>query len=362
MTKIHVDLNDRSYDIVIEEGLVHRAGAYLTTVLNGKKVALVSDKTVYDLHGTSISNALNGEGFTHTVHTFEPGELSKTTEVVTGLCREFVACGLDRNSAVVAFGGGVVGDIGGFAAAVFLRGIQYVQIPTTLLAECDSSVGGKVGVNLDSVKNLVGSFYQPKAVLIDPELLKTLPRRQLIGGLAEVIKTGLIGDPELYRTIFSHLEDIMNLSDFGLVSKIIARSVTVKAKVVSQDEKESGLRQLLNFGHTIGHAIEAASGGNILHGEAIINGMRAALWISHKKRVLAKSDYENIENNLKKLDCPVTVVGLDFDTILEFIKKDKKNIDRKLRFIVLDSIGSARVTHEVSDNDMKQAFAFIQNN
>ena len=362
MTKIHVDLDERSYDIVIEAGLVHRAGEYLATVLNSKKVALVSDKTVYDLHGTSISNALEKEGFTHTVHTFEPGEKSKTNEVVTNLCREFVESGLDRNSSVVAFGGGVVGDIGGFAAAVFLRGIHYVQIPTTLLAECDSSVGGKVGVNLDSIKNLVGSFYQPKAVFIDPDLLKTLPRRQIVGGLAEVIKAGLIGDAELYNIIFSHLDDIMNLSDMEVVCQIIARSVTVKSKVVSQDEKESGLRQILNFGHTIGHAIEAASGGKILHGEAILNGMRAALWISCGKNVLSESDYEKIENDLRKLEHPVDIDDLDFDTILKFIKKDKKNIDKKLRFVVLDSIGSARLSYEVSDNDMEQAFAFIQNN
>ncbi len=363
MSNIHVDLDDRSYDIVIESGLLRHVGDYLKKVLTGKRLAIISDTTVFELHGVPLLQTLKESGFNCTQHIFEPGEQSKTTEVVTELCRQLVNDQLDRNSAVIAFGGGVVGDVGGFAAAIYLRGIHYVQIPTTLLSVCDSSVGGKVGVNLDGIKNLVGSFYQPKAVFIDPEVLKTLSQRQIVAGLAEVVKTGLISDPKLYHTIYSNLDEIISLSDLDLVADIIRKSVLVKADVVSQDEKESGIRRILNFGHTIGHALEGALGaGTIIHGEAVLLGMRAALRVSHQKKVLSDDDYVRVDTDLKHLIGGIDLKGLDFDTIREYIKKDKKNVDAKLRFVLLESIGNTQISTEISESDMEDAFTYIKHN
>lgn len=361
MISVRIDLGTRSYDILIQPGLIKDAGNYIGSVVNGKKVAVISDTNVGKLYSAIFLQVLRESGLEPVYITIEPGEFSKTMEAITRLCRQFVKAGLDRNSSVIAFGGGVVGDTAGLAAAVFLRGIHFIQVPTTLLADCDSAVGGKVGVNLDNAKNLLGAFYQPKLVLIDPELLKTLPKRELKAGLAEVVKTGLIGDFELYRIIFSNLDNIINLTDMEIMCDIIRRSAIVKADVVSRDERESGLRRILNFGHTIGHAIESVlKGTNILHGEAVLYGMRAATWISHNKSTLSETDYRTIIEDLSRITIPVDISRVSFERIIEFIKKDKKIIDNRLSYILLESIGKPYQTYDVGKTEMAEAFAFIQ--
>lgn len=361
MKKVHVDLDIKSYDIYIGPGLINECGKMLKEILDCKKLAVVSDTQVGSYYGNDLMNILKKSGFDPVYFSVEPGESSKNIETVESLCTQFVHAELDRNSAVIALGGGVVGDIAGFAAAIYLRGIQFVQIPSTLLADCDSAVGGKVGVNLNGTKNLLGSFFQPKAVIIDPDLLKTLPYRQISAGLVEVIKTGLIRDPDLYDLVFSNLEDILNLKNMDLLCKTIEKSVSVKADIVSRDEKESGLRRILNFGHTIGHAIEGFLGGEaILHGEAVLYGMMAASWISRKKGTLNDALFERIISDLTKIKNPADISKISFESISDFIKKDKKRIDNHLHFILLENIGKAYESQSVEESELLEALSYIQ--
>ncbi|MCH8284901.1 3-dehydroquinate synthase [candidate division KSB1 bacterium] len=361
MQKVHVKLDVNSYDIYIGPGIINETGNMLKEMLPGKRIAVVTDTQVGNHYGKNLMRILRKSGFDPVYFSIEPGESSKNIETVESLCTQFVHAGLDRNSSVIAFGGGVVGDVAGFAAAIYLRGIQYVQIPSTLLADCDSAVGGKVGVNLNGTKNLIGSFYQPKAVIIDPDLLKTLPYRQISAGLAEVIKTGLIGNPDLYDLVFANLDDILNLRDMDLLCDIIKKSVLFKADIVSRDEKESGLRRILNFGHTIGHGIEGfLGGGSILHGEAVLYGMLAASWISRKKGTLNDEKFGRIVSDLIKLKNPADISNISFESITDLIKKDKKRLDNRLHFILLEDIGKTYESQSVEESDIFEALSYIQ--
>jgi len=361
MQKVHVNLNINSYDIYIGPGIISESGNILKEILPGKRIAVVTDTQVGNYYGDDLMETLKKSDFDPVCFPIEPGEFSKNIETVESICTQFLQAGLDRNSAIIAFGGGVVGDIAGFAAAIYLRGIQYVQIPSTLLADCDSSVGGKVGVNLNGTKNLIGSFFQPKAVIIDPVLLKTLPYRQISAGLAEVIKTGLIGNSELYELVFSNLDDILRLQDMDLLCNMIKKSVLFKADIVSRDEKESGLRRILNFGHTIGHAIEGfLGGGSILHGEAVLYGMMAASWISRKKETLNDEKFNRIISDLIKIKNPADISNISFQSIAELIKKDKKRLDNHLHFILLEDIGKTYESQSVEESDLFEALSYIQ--
>jgi 3-dehydroquinate synthase len=361
MRTITVNLDSRRYDIVIETGSFFKLGLSIEQVLKTKTIGIVSDTTVWSLYGSQLTEIFNKQGFKTSTFLIQPGESSKTINEVIRLCREFIQAGLDRGTAIIAFGGGVVGDIAGFAAALFLRGVDFVQVPTTLLADCDSSVGGKVGVNLDGAKNLIGTFYQPKQVIIDPVVLKTLPQRELIAGLAETIKTGLIRDPELYQIIFDHLGEIQTVSSLDIISDCIYRSISVKSEIISRDEKESGLRRILNFGHTVGHSLEGVLGSNIiLHGEAVLLGMFTAIEISYAKNILHKADYKRIYNDLLRLPVSVDITFISYKQLASYIKKDKKMADGRLNFVVLESIGNAYCSQEVTEGDIEQAFKSIQ--
>jgi 3-dehydroquinate synthase len=296
--------------------------------------------------------ALTASGFDPFLVTVPAGETTKTLRSVQACCDQLAARRLERQSFIVALGGGVVGDLAGFVAATYLRGLAFVQVPTTLLAQVDSSVGGKVGVNLRAGKNLVGAFYQPRLVLCDLQTLRTLPDREFRAGLAEVIKYGIIRDGALFRRLERDLEALLG-KELTALAAVVARCCQIKAEVVGQDETESGLRAILNFGHTVGHAIEATSGyGNYLHGEAIAVGQVAAAWLSASVGGLAGAEVDRIENLLARAGLPVRIPlpAAQRARVLTAMRLDKKVRGGELRFVLADRIGHARWGREVPMN------------
>jgi 3-dehydroquinate synthase len=282
------------------------------------------------------------------------GEKSKTLFTVEALCSRLAQAGYDRQDALVALGGGVTGDITGFLASAYMRGIPFVQVPTSLLAQVDSSVGGKTGVDLPEGKNLVGAFYQPKAVYIDIDVLKTLPREELLGGLAEVIKYGIIRDSAFFTFLEEYRRKIMKL-DPDIIEKMIYTCCAIKAEVVAADEREGGLRKILNYGHTIGHAVEGASNYELIHGLAIAIGMVAASRLSVLRKTLSPKEAERIYSVISAYGMPVTVPEhLDRLAIKRYLKTDKKAVGGKVFYILPDAIGSTYITDEVT-KDMVDA-------
>lgn len=278
--RVRVELGERSYDILIGKGLLSQAAEYLRPLKLGKHGIIITDTNVEPLYAGPLCDALGKGGFAAEVLSVPGGEASKSLRQANRLFEKLPSCGLDRQSFVIALGGGVVGDLAGFVAASYLRGLALVQVPTSLLAQVDSSVGGKTGVNLPQGKNLVGAFYQPKIVLADIDTLRTLPERELRGGFAEVIKHGAIRDAKFFAWLEQGYKRVLAL-DFEAVTHVVRRCCEIKAEIVSADERESGLRALLNFGHTVGHAMETLSDYNgLLHGEAISMGMCAGAQLS----------------------------------------------------------------------------------
>lgn len=298
--------------------------------------------------------ALKGFDQEPTVLFLPPGERSKRLAQVERLAAEMAYAGADRSALLLAFGGGVVGDLGGFLASIYMRGIAYIQIPTTLLAQVDSSIGGKTGVNLLAGKNLIGSFHYPRAVVAATEVLKTLPPRQLHAGLYESIKAGLIRDRELLRFIEDN-RDRIAAGDSGAIEKVVAASARMKAEVVELDVRESGLRMILNFGHTIGHAIEAEAGyGRLLHGEAIAWGMLTALYISQKRGWLTEADSLRAGSLIRSFHPPLPP-ETSISVLLGAASRDKKNRAGTRRFILLKGLGNAVITEDVTDAEITEA-------
>jgi 3-dehydroquinate synthase len=278
---------------------------------------------------------------------------------VERLTTEMTKAGGDRSSLLIAFGGGVTGDVGGFVSAIYMRGIDYIQVPTTLLSQVDSSVGGKTGVNLQTGKNLVGSFYPPQEVIADIELLRTLPQRELRAGIYESIKAGLIRDAALFRFIESHRE-LIDKGDPASIEKMVAASITIKAEVVTLDERELGVRMFLNFGHTLGHAIEATSGYRVLlHGEAIAWGMLAALDISRRRNMVTEAAARRIEALILSFQ-PPPLPSVTAKRLLQAASGDKKNRAGVRRFVLLKGLGDAVVAEDVSDAEVLAAIASIR--
>jgi len=285
-----VRLQERSYRILVGRSLLSQLGAQCRRLKLGQRGVIVTDDRVGPRYARTVQDALKAYGFKVERITIPHGETSKQWRVVQDCYNQLAAARLERGSFVVALGGGVVGDLAGFVAATYLRGVDFVQIPTTLLAQVDSSVGGKVGINLKAGKNLVGAFYQPKLVLCDLDTLKSLPKREFRAGMAEVIKYGIIWDAKLFQILETQIKGILKL-DLSLLEQVVARCCQIKAKVVGQDEKEGGLRAILNYGHTIGHAIEAITRyGTYLHGEAISVGQVAAGHLSEALTGLKTSE------------------------------------------------------------------------
>ncbi len=331
-----------SYDIIIEKGCIKTLPAYLKKEKPGKKYAIITDNTVRKLFGNGLKKMLNKAGIQAELFDMKSGEKSKNLKTVEKLAQEMVEKGFSRHDAVIALGGGVVGDTAGFLASIFMRGVPVIHIPTTLLGMVDSAIGGKTGVDLSSGKNLIGSIYQPKAIFIDYNYIKNLPPKQLKNGLAEIIKYGVIMDKSLFKFIERNIEGILN-NEEKLMTHLIEKSVRCKVKVVKRDEKEHGIRIILNYGHTYGHAIEKRSGYKTLHGYAISVGMVIANQIAVKKKVLKKKTAERIKNLLKQAGLPVATLHYPDK---KDIASDKKREGNYIKMVIPEKIGKVIIHKE----------------
>lgn len=350
-SRISLTLKNDRYDVLVGRSILEQIGEHVGQEF-GKRAALVTDSNVGPLYGAKVKASLEEAGIEVVEIMVPAGEASKSMDEATRICREMLQAGLDRKSFLVALGGGVIGDLAGFAAAIFQRGIPCVQIPTTVVSQVDSSVGGKTGVNTPEGKNLVGAFHQPQLVLADVDTLESLPDREFNEGCAEVIKHGAIRDRELLEAMLRPHEINEKLVE------MIQTNVMIKAAVVEEDEKEiSGTRALLNFGHTIGHGIEAAGGyGRFLHGEAISLGLVAATRLSVEKSGLDEGDANGIINCLNAWALPIKLDhDIDKASILQAMSRDKKFQEGQIRFVLLRAIGDAFVSDEISLDDISTA-------
>jgi 3-dehydroquinate synthase len=341
MRTVKVPLGNRSYKILIGERLVQRLGAECAKLKLGGRCAVISDRNVAPRFGKAALRSLRASGFEPFLITVAAGERAKSLKSVQFCYDKLAAHRLERKSFIVALGGGVVGDLAGFVAATYLRGINFVQVPTTLLAQVDSSVGGKVGVNLTAGKNLVGTFYQPRLVLCDLNTLRTLPEREFRAGLAEVIKYGIICDAQLFKRLERDLHILLK-RDPKTLADVVARCCRIKAEVVGQDETENGLRAILNFGHTIGHGLEAISGyGKYLHGEAISIGQVAAARLSARVLGLQEGDVKRITAIFDKAGLPTNVhlKPPQMKRLFNAMRLDKKVSAGELKFVLARRIG-----------------------
>ena len=345
MEKIHVDLGKHAYDIEIGAGLLPTIGAKVAALVpKASKAVIVSDTNVDPLYGEALQKSLTEAGLPATIVTIEAGEQSKNMQVLSNVLEQIAESGLTRSDVLVTLGGGVVGDLGGFAAASFMRGIAFVQVPTSLLAQIDSSVGGKVAVDLKAGKNLAGAFYQPKGVFIDTDLLATLPTRFLHDGLAEAIKYGCIQDEALFDKIANYENDAELLADIG---SVVATCCAIKARIVEQDEFDTGLRGILNFGHTLGHAVEQHySYGEYTHGEGVAIGMYQITKRTEELGMTPVGTAEKIANVLKKYNLPIEA-GVEKALLLDTMAKDKKKSGNSITLIVLDKMGDGRL-HKIN--------------
>ena len=356
--RVRVELGERSYEIFIGSGVLSRAADYLRPLKLGQRGVIITDTRVEHYYAGPLRETLAAGGFEAEIISVPAGEASKSLRQADRLFERLPSLRLDRRSFVIALGGGVVGDLAGFIAATYLRGLPLVQIPTTLLAQVDSSVGGKVGVNLPQGKNLVGAFYQPRVVLADTDTLKTLPENELRAGFAEVIKHGAIRDAEFFAWLEREHARVFGLEP-DAVAHVVRRCCEIKAEVVSADERESGLRAILNFGHTIGHAMEALTEYvGVLHGEAIAMGMCCAAQLSVKRAGLNDAEAERLCRLIDASGLP-TRLGEKFrnDQLLAATQLDKKAFGGKLRFILLRKLGDAVISDAVTDADIVEVLS-----
>lgn len=350
MTTIEIRSSQHSYQAIIGSNLLDHVGELIARKIRGPRCAIVSDTNVAPLFADRLTKSLVSAGFHPTLITVTAGEKSKTLGQAGEICERMLAAKLDRQSFVVGLGGGMVGDLSGFVAAIFQRGVRHVQIPTTLLAMVDSSIGGKTGVNTTAGKNLIGAFHHPELVLDDVDTLKTLPRREFHQGFAEIIKHGIIADAEMFT--------VLQPADLGELAPLIRRNIEIKSRIMAKDEQDrTGERALLNFGHTVGHAIEQA--GNyeqFLHGEAISLGMVAAAIISNKKAGLPVEQQRAIVDLLKSFELPVRLPS-DFPRakIFEALTFDKKFENGNVHFVVTSTIGTANLVSNITLKDIHEA-------
>jgi 3-dehydroquinate synthase len=354
-SEIFLDLGPRSYSIVIGRGLIAGAGERIRAVLTRPRTVIVTDRTVNDLHAAGLEESLTRAGVDHDKIVLPPGEKTKSLHHTERLLDDLLELGVERNDALIALGGGVIGDIVGFAAAVLRRGIDFIQIPTTLLAQVDSSVGGKTGVNMAQGKNLVGAFHQPRLVLADIGLLDTLPEREFLAGYAEVAKYGLIDDADFFSWLENNLGAVRS-GDPDARQYVVETSCRAKARVVMDDEREGGVRALLNLGHTFGHALEAMAGygPDLLHGEAVSIGLVMAFDLSVLLGLCARQDADRVRRHLEDAGLPVGPSAIpclrqrwSSDDMLGYIAQDKKVADGRFTFILARRIGDAFITQDV---------------
>ena len=340
-SRINIDLGDRGYPIIVGPGLLGDTGIWQG--LPATAALVVSNATIAPLYASRLQRALHGQHKVIHLVTLPDGEIHKNWQTLNLIFDALLQNGCDRKTVLYALGGGVVGDMTGFAAACYMRGVPFVQVPTTLLAQVDSSVGGKTGINHPLGKNMVGAFHQPQLVVCDLDVLQTLPARELSAGLAEVIKYGPIADMRFFEWIELNLDRLM-ARDPAALAHAIKRSCEIKAVVVSQDEREGGLRAILNFGHTFGHAIEAGLGyGQWLHGEAVGCGMVMAMHLSHRLGLVDKAVVARVEALLKRAGLPTVGPRMGADRYLQLMRVDKKAEGGDIRFVVIEAPGRATV-------------------
>jgi 3-dehydroquinate synthase len=354
MQKIRVELGDRSYDISIGSNILDGVGGSLKSFSLSPKTAIISNPTVYSLYGERVSDSIKKAGFDPIAVIIPDGEEYKDLTRLNQIYDELLAHGLDRSSALIALGGGVIGDVTGFAASTYMRGIPCIQVPTTLLAQVDSSVGGKTGVNHKLGKNMIGTFWQPKLVWIDLGTLKTLPEREIRAGLAEVIKYGVVYDEEFFDFLEAGRDRVLGLDEAAL-THIIRRSCEIKADVVSKDERESGLRAILNYGHTIGHAIETVTGyTRFLHGEAVAIGMCLEARLAQMLSLIDKDQVLRIKALTDSYGLPSEIPeDVDLSDIVSSMRLDKKAVAGELKFVLPERIGRARIQKGATEKAIK---------
>ena len=351
--QVEVQLSQNRYDVLIGDHLLARAGAFIAPVLPQPRCVIITDENVAALHLPTLQNSLTETGISHSVLVVPPGETSKSLQTWQNLVESLLSQKVDRTTTIIALGGGVVGDLAGFAAASTLRGLPFIQIPTTLLSQVDSSVGGKTGINAPQGKNLIGAFHQPLLVLADTGVLATLPQRERLAGYAEIVKAGLIADAAFYEWCETHAEAMLN-GDFSLLAEAVQRAVAFKAQVVGDDERETkpnNGRALLNLGHTFAHTLEAETGygKGLLHGEAVAVGLVLATHLSAALGLCPQEDAPRIAAHLRSLGLPAEIAGLQADHLLAHMKQDKKMRGGRLTFVLTRGIGQAFTSNDVPE-------------
>ena len=357
---VPVNLADRSYNISIGQNLIASAGEMIAPLLNRPFAAIVTDENVARAHLSSLEKSLEASGIETKTIILPAGEATKSYKYLAELCDGLLAAGVERRDVVIALGGGVIGDLTGFAASILRRGVNFIQIPTSLLAQVDSSVGGKTGINSPLGKNLIGAFHQPIAVLADLDVLNTLPKRQRAAGYAEVAKYGLLGDAKFFDWLEANVETIISGgNDHSAMAHAVQTSCAMKARIVADDETETGVRALLNLGHTFGHALESATrySDRLLHGEAVSIGIVQAFKFSEQLGYCAKGTNERVIKHLKRAGLPTHVSEISGalppkEKLVELMRQDKKAIGGKLTFILAKSIGETFIAKNVAESDV----------
>ncbi|MBM3793362.1 MAG: 3-dehydroquinate synthase [Acidobacteria bacterium] len=343
------------YPCIVERGALRHIAPHLPR--KAGKIFVVTTEDVWKPHGYLLTGPLAAAGKTAEVLLFPGGEERKRLASVEALADQMLALGADRSSLVIAFGGGIVGDLGGFLAAIFMRGIPVIQVPTTLLAQVDASVGGKTGANLAGGKNLIGAFHQPRAVLIDPDVLATLSEREYRAGLFEVVKYGIVNSPALFDRLEREADKVL-AREPEVLEYIIGESVRIKAEVVTEDEKEGDLRRILNFGHTIGHALEAETGyARLLHGEAVSFGMRAVVHLSHQLDLVNDAGHRRILDCIGAYGAIPSLDGIRAENLVRRVASDKKTIQGKVHFVLTEGVGKWRISADVDGWQAQEATA-----
>jgi 3-dehydroquinate synthase len=356
MKKVIVELQSNSYEIRIGGGLLPQVGHWLKEMGFSGKAVIITDVTVKGLYADALSGGLNDAGFNVDVLEVLVGEEQKTLETAGDLYEGLTGAYAERTTPIIALGGGVIGDLVGFVAATYMRGVPLVQVPTTLLAQVDSSIGGKTAVDHGQLKNMIGVFYQPRLVVTDIDTLKTLPEAELANGLAEAIKMSAIMSRELLEYIDRNIKKA-RARETVVLEEIVYRSARLKAEVVAEDEKESSLRAILNYGHTIGHAIEAVSGFRLRHGQAVAIGMVAEAEISCRLGWLDRDSVTRLTEVISKAGLPVDVPAMDIQEVMNAMRHDKKVAGDTVRFVLLKAIGEARITDEVSPSLVEEVLS-----
>lgn len=362
MARVRVALPNNPYDIVIQSGALDRLGVFLTEAgLQGRDVFVISNPTVYDLYGEKVVRELEKKATRVVVAQVPDGEEYKSWSEAEKLLDVMVQERLDRDCLVVPLGGGVLGDLGGFVAAVYQRGVSLVQVPTTLLAQVDSSVGGKVGVNHPRAKNMIGAFHQPVLVVIDPLVLRSLPLREYRAGLSEVVKYGIIGDAEFFAFLKRERPGIL-AREPELLTRIIMRCCEIKADIVERDEREEGVRAVLNLGHTFGHAVESLTGyEHYRHGEAVAIGIRMACQLAANMRLMDEGEMLEVEELLNQLGLVYPFPPVSFEEFLSAMRSDKKKRGGRIRFVLPQRIGRVLVTDQVNWELLENIFNAFRN-